>query len=367
MIAGRFLLVYFLTAVIDYCVFYTVLRATGGNILASQIAGRLFSVPFNYLAVRSRVFRSDAPHVSAGPKFIVLYVAAFFAAWGMIEALRDLIPLARPDFRVVVAKMIAEGSILVVKFFVQRSFIFSKAPAVLVLLLGAAAASAQSLKDLQPPTPLARNEAIAIGLLGGFERWNDPNRGVRKLALRLRETPGISAETFANRRRRTATRYLLRRLDTNQNGVLDEEEKANARVILYGQSLGGAQVVAMARDLNRRGIPVLLTVQVDSFGLRDGQIPPNVHAAANFYQKEILTFRGQGRIEAADPSKTKILANVQFHYPPFLPSYSKPESWARRKLGGAHAKLEADPVLWAQVETMIRAAVAGSQLQGPQD
>ena len=368
MIAGRFLLVYFLTAVIDYCVFYAVLRATGGNILASQIAGRLFSVPFNYLAVRSRVFRSDAPHVSAGPKFIVLYVAAFFAAWGMIEALRDLIPLARPDFRVVAAKMIAEGSILVVKFFVQRYFIFSTAPAVMLLLsFVAGAASGQSIKDLPPPTPLAKNEAIAIGLLGGFERWNDPNRGVRKLALRLRETPGIAAETFANRRRRTATRYLLRRLDTNQNGVLDDDEKANARVILYGQSLGGAQVVAMARDLNRRGIPVLLTVQVDSFGLRDGKIPPNVHAAANFYQREILTFRGQDQIQAVDPSKTKILANIQFHYPPFLPSYSRPESWARRKLGGAHAKLEADPVLWAQVETMIRVAVAGSQLQGPQE
>lgn len=369
MIAGRFLLVYFLTAVIDYCVFYVALRTTGGNILASQIAGRLFSVPFNYLAVRSRVFCSDAPHGSAGPKFVLLYVAAFFAAWGMIEGLRDLIPLARPDFRIVVAKMIAEGSILVVKFFVQRYFIFSTASAALVLLavFGSSIATAQSSKDSPPPTPLAKNQSIAIGLLGGFERWNDPNRGVRKLALRLRETPGIAAETFSNRRRRTATKYLLRRLDTNQNGVLDDDEKANARVILYGQSLGGAQVVAMARDLNRRGIPVLLTVQVDSFGMRDGRIPPNVHAAANFYQKEILTFRGQDQIQAMDPSKTKILANVQFHYPPFLPSYSKPESWARRRLGGAHAKLEADPVLWAQVEMMIRAAVAGSQSQGSQD
>jgi len=125
MIAGRFLLVYFLTAVIDYTAFYITLRLTGGNILASQVAGRIFSVPFNYLAVRSRVFRSDVRHEIAGPKFIALYAAAFFAAWGLIELLQGLIPLSRPDARVIVAKMIAEGGILTIKFFVQRHLIFT--------------------------------------------------------------------------------------------------------------------------------------------------------------------------------------------------------------------------------------------------
>jgi len=202
---------------------------------------------------------------------------------------------------------------------------------------------------------------VVIGLLGGFERWNDPNRGVRKLAVKLREsepTGSIVAESFANHRRRTATRFLLRSLDTNRDGRLDPSEKAQAKIILYGQSLGGAQVVAMARDLNRRGIPVLLTVQIDSVGLRDAKIPPNVRTAANFYQKEILTFRGQSLIYAAEPAKTRILANVQFHYPILLPSYSRPESWARRTLGGGHAKLEADPILWMQVEQMVRQAIA---------
>jgi hypothetical protein len=210
----------------------------------------------------------------------------------------------------------------------------------------------------QPQPSSAPSPPIVVGLLGGFERAHDPNRGVRKLVVRLLETPGIQAESFSNYRRRSATRYILRSLDRNRDGKLDREEKANARIVLYGQSLGGAQVVAIARDLDRRGIPVLLTVQIDSFGLRDSRIPPNVKAAANYYQKEILTFRGESEIRAVDPTKTKILANIRFHYPPFLPSYSRPESWARRKLGGAHAKLEADPVLWVGVEAMIRHAIA---------
>jgi pimeloyl-ACP methyl ester carboxylesterase len=217
---------------------------------------------------------------------------------------------------------------------------------------------AQSLKDLDFPGNLNPGDPIVIGMLGGFERWNDEHRGVRKLVLKLRDVPGAHAESFANRSRRLALKYILRALDTDRNRKLDVQEKQRANVVLFGQSLGGAQVVALARDLNRRGVPVQLTVQVDSFGLRDAVIPSNVRRAANYFQRELFTLWGVDEIRAADSSKTKILANVQFHYPPFLPSYSQPESWPRRKLGGAHAKLEADPILWAQVETMIRQAIA---------
>ncbi len=128
MIAVRFLAVYFLTAVIDYSAFFVALRLTGNNVLLAQIAGRLFSVPFNYFAVRSKVFESQVAHESAGPKFLLLYAAAFFAAWGLIELLQGFIPLRRQELRVLVAKMIAEGGILTIKFFVQRFFIFSTNP-----------------------------------------------------------------------------------------------------------------------------------------------------------------------------------------------------------------------------------------------
>lgn len=207
-------------------------------------------------------------------------------------------------------------------------------------------------------------KATVVGLLGGFEKSHDPNRGVRKLVLKLRDTPGIAAESFSNHRPRQTMHYILKSLDSNHDGKLDATEKSGARVILFGQSLGGARVVALARGLRKKGIPVLLTVQIDSVGIRDGRIPDNVRSAANFYQKEILTFRGEDEIRAADPSKTRILLNQRFFYPPLLPSYSKPESWARRKLGGAHAKLEADPILWAEVELLVRGALGASALVG---
>ena len=57
---------------------------------------------------------------------------------------------------------------------------------------------------------------------------------------------------------------IIRLLDANHDGVLSSEEKARARIILYGHSWGASAAVLLARDLRRQGVPVLLTVQVDS-------------------------------------------------------------------------------------------------------
>lgn len=125
MIALRFAIVYLITAILDYSAFWVALKA-GAPILAAQLAGRAASVPFNYLAVRSKVFASQVRHEVAGPKFIVLYVAAFFASWGLIEWWKDLMPFRSPEVRIVAAKMLAEGGILAIKFFVQKYFIFHR-------------------------------------------------------------------------------------------------------------------------------------------------------------------------------------------------------------------------------------------------
>jgi putative flippase GtrA len=124
MIAVRFLLVYLLTAVLDYGAFFAV-HAWTGSILQSQIAGRLASIPFNYFAVRSAVFQSKVRHESSGPKFLLLYGVAFFAAWALIVWMSGWLPFANEKVRLLAAKMIAEGGILAVKFFVQRRFIFA--------------------------------------------------------------------------------------------------------------------------------------------------------------------------------------------------------------------------------------------------
>lgn len=125
MIAVRFALVYFITAVLDYTAFWLAIKA-GASILIAQVAGRAASVPFNYFAVRSRVFASQARHEVAGPKFVLLYTVAFFASWGLIEWWKDLMPFHTPEYRVVAAKMLAEGGIPTLKFFIQKYFIFHR-------------------------------------------------------------------------------------------------------------------------------------------------------------------------------------------------------------------------------------------------
>jgi hypothetical protein len=80
-------------------------------------------------------------------------------------------------------------------------------------------------------------------------------------------------------------------------------------LILYGQSFGGAAVVKLARELEVMGVPVLLTVQVDSVGRGDGIIPANVARAANLFQRNGLFIRGEPKIRAQDPSRTTIIGN----------------------------------------------------------
>lgn len=221
-----------------------------------------------------------------------------------------------------------------------------------------AALPAQRLDQLATPMPLPAGETLVLGFLGGWERWDDDRRSVRRLALRLREIPGTHAESIANHRFRTAEKLVRRALDTNQDGKLDDGEKKQARVVLYGQSMGGGAVVKMARKLKDWGVPVLLTVQVDSWGTRDHRIPANVGAAVNYYQTERLTIRGQREIQAADPSRTKIIGNFRMSYPIWFP-FPQPDEWHRKVFGGAHARMEADPLLWAQVELIIRTAITG--------
>ena len=228
----------------------------------------------------------------------------------------------------------------------------------LVCLIASCRLAAQKLSDLHVPAPLPSGDVLVLGFLGGFERWDDSNRGVRQLMLRLREATGIHAESLANRHLKVADRLILRAFDRNGNGKLEPAERSAARLILVGQSLGGGAAVRLAQRLKNKGLPVLLTVQVDSFGLRDSVIPPNVRAAANFYQHEIFTIRGQTSIRAADPAETRVLGNFQMHYPLLLP-FPLAESWPRRVFGGAHAKMEADPFVWAQVEMLVRQAATG--------
>ena len=205
--------------------------------------------------------------------------------------------------------------------------------------------------------PQETGSAIVVGFVGGFVRHINPRHGAVQFAERLRSSAPKDAyvQVFENRHRKAAYRTILSLLDRNHDGVLSGDEKARARIILFGQSWGAATVVLLARDLNRAGIPVVLTVQVDSVAKlwqNDAVIPENVAAAANFYQPHGLV-HGRREITAADPSKTEILGNFRFDYRKNPVNCPAP-SWYDRIFTPSHAQSECDPQIWSQVEVMVR-------------
>jgi len=221
-------------------------------------------------------------------------------------------------------------------------------------------------KDWSAPVPLPRGAMLVIGFLGGWERWDDDRRGVRRLALRLRESAPdkLFVETASNHDRRLVRRILLESLDLNRDGRLSREETESVNLVFYGQSFGGAAAVYLARDLARHGVPVRLTVQVDSVGRRDHIIPPNVARAMNLYQRDPGPIRGEPAIRAADPSRTAILGNLPFTYLFRHVDMSQYPAIARR-IGLSHWKMDNDPAVWAIVEATIRAEIIRWRAETP--
>lgn len=223
----------------------------------------------------------------------------------------------------------------------------------------------QHLQDFGTKTPLAPGEYLILGFMGGRDHWDDDRRSVRRLALRLRSLhlPGVHLETVENTKRATALMLIRRAFDRNEDGRLDEQERASVRLILYGQSFGGAAVVKLARQLQKIDVPVLLTVQIDSVGWGEALIPSNVVGAANLYQRDGLFIRGEPEIRAEDPKKTKILGNFRFSYRGKDIDLSK-IPWHKKIFRTAHAKMELDPNVWVKVEKIIVSAIeaeAGEQ------
>jgi hypothetical protein len=162
-------------------------------------------------------------------------------------------------------------------------------------------------------------------------------------------------QVFENRHRNTAYRMILHLLDSNHDGVLSTDEKTQARIVLFGQSWGGSAVVLLARQLDHAGIPVALTVQVDSVAKPfqdDGVIPDNVAAAVNFYQPHGI-LHGRPLIRAADDSKTQILGNYLFDYKGTAVKCDG-MPWFERTFIPGHMHTECDLNLWGQVESVVR-------------
>ena len=215
--------------------------------------------------------------------------------------------------------------------------------------------SRQTYASFTTLTPLPEGDTLVIGFLGGWEKWDDPNRGVRKFALRLRSMnlTGVHVETVENHRRELALELVRRALDRNHDGRLDEWERQSARIILYGQSFGAAAVNKLSRELNQRSVPVLLIVQVDSVGLGDGLVPANVRRAMNLFQKnDCFMIRGEDDFRAEDSTKTQILGNERWNYAGKTVNLAGAH-WYQKLFRNAHVKMELDPEVWSIVETII--------------
>ncbi len=205
--------------------------------------------------------------------------------------------------------------------------------------------------------PVTKINYILIGFAGGFVHHDNPHHGPVQLAERLRREArdGTYIEVFENRRRKRAYRTILRLLDANHDGILTDEEKAQAHIILFGHSWGASAAVLLARELDRAGVPVLLTVQVDSVAKlwqHDGIIPDNVAAAVNFYQPHGLV-HGRSEIKAEDRSRTQILGNYRFDYRE-NPVQCEGTSWFDRTFTPSHMQSQCDPHIWSQVEQLMR-------------
>ena len=205
--------------------------------------------------------------------------------------------------------------------------------------------------------PAKEAPSIVVGFVGGFVRHDDMVHSGVQLASRLHAEygPRLYVQVFENRRREEAHQDILKALDTEHRGALSDEQKRNARIIIYGMSWGGSETVELARELEKDKIPVLLAITVDSVakpGQNNRLIPANVAEAANFYQTGGL-LHGEPEIQAADPSRTKILGNFRYEYDDKnVPCENYP--WWDRYLVRQHTEIECDPAVWNRVDSLIR-------------
>jgi hypothetical protein len=206
-------------------------------------------------------------------------------------------------------------------------------------------------------------KVIVIGFMGGFAKSDDPKHPEVQFAQYLQEHYrfDIHAAVFGNHHGRKALQEVQRILDGNKDGNLSSDEKENARIIIYGHSWGATETVVFARELGKKGIPVLLTVQVDSIakpGRDNSMIPANVAKAINLYQSG-GPLHGRAKIFAADPAQTKIIGNLHMTYESHSINCDN-YPWYARTFNKPHHEIENDPRVWTLAASLIDSEFVGA-------
>jgi hypothetical protein len=212
----------------------------------------------------------------------------------------------------------------------------------------------QVFSDFTTPLPLKPGDTLVLGIVGGWERWDAEQRIVRRIALKLRDhkIPNVYVETVENHKLELAKELIEKAFPHGHH-----------RLVIYGQSLGGAATLELCHWLNERKIPVELAITLDSISLKHAKVPPNVRRAANLYQGDLGFIRGHGKIEAEDPTQTQILANIRYKYPRNKEINLYTEPWVRRTFMASHLKFEYDPAVWAKSEELILSVLPTAPLQ----
>lgn len=249
---------------------------------------------------------------------------------------------------------LAYDSHIVLLQFQNRQFVIEVLPRVrkLVLLFAFAALCSTlhaAAQEVRAP--------IIVSIAGGFVRSDDARHGEVLLAQRLRAEYGDRAhvEVFENRDWKKAHEAIL-----DWVGSRDTSGE-NVPIILFGHSWGASAVITLARRLEADGIPVLLTIQVDSIskhGANDAVVPANVSEAINFYQPSGV-LHGRRQIAAADASRTRILGNLRFKYEE-EPTQCRSFPWLNRVLTPGHISIDCDPKVWSQIEELIRSHLSAA-------
>jgi len=216
---------------------------------------------------------------------------------------------------------------------------------------------------LQTEPPVAIREAVVVGFVGGFVRRDDPKHPEVQFADYLRERYGsnIKVEVFSNHEGKKALAYVLSQLGGNRDGMPAAGEGHPVSIIIYGHSWGASQAITLARKLERRRIPVRLTIQVDSIrklGQNDSRIPANVESAVNFYQSG-GPIHGRPLIFAVDPAHTEILGNFRMTYRDHRPDCSN-YPWFVRLVNRPHHEIENDSRVWDQMAFFIESVLSRS-------
>lgn len=180
------------------------------------------------------------------------------------------------------------------------------------LLLSAPEGAAHPLEASSVEERSRSCKIVYAGFVGAMEPAGHKNSGVVQIRDTLRG-PGYSdvcAESFIPLAWNSGLNWILKHFPSHSGPLTPEELAAAPSVILVGHSTGGWAMLAVARDLRDKNIPVELTIQIDSVGFTDYTVPRNVKFGAIFYAWDALMLMTTKSLRTEDPAHTKIVANV---------------------------------------------------------